>query len=57
MWSNFTPDLPLQLQRRIVANFHQRDLVRLVLVGRHERRAARTEMIGVQTKHVLVELT
>src|ERR1700737_1905792 len=50
------PDLALLLQRRIIAQLHQRDLVRLVGVGRHEGSPARAVLIGVQPEQILVPL-
>src|SRR5215472_6039945 len=50
------PDLTLLLQRRILAELHQRHLVRLLGVGRHERRPTRAVLIGVQSEHLFVPL-
>ena len=49
-------DLPLVLERRVVTELHQRDLVRLVGIGRHEGRPARPVFIGVQPEQILVPL-
>jgi len=48
------PDLPLLLQRRIIAQLHQCDFVRLLGVGRHEGGPAWAVLVGMQPEHVLV---
>src|SRR5271167_3088681 len=50
------PDLALLLQRRIIAQLHQRDFVRLLGVGRHERGPTWAVLVGVQSEQILVPL-
>ena len=49
-------DLALLLQWRVVAELHQRHLVRLLLIGRHKSGPARAVLIGVEAEQVLVPL-
>ena len=50
------PDLSLLLQRRVVAELHQRNLVRLLGIGRHEGGPAGAVLVDVQSEQILVPL-